>query len=323
MTLRRPVYYDESASAFQTMTGPMLKAIRSLAVYAYGDTSEIVPTLSVVSSGGDFGNLADTRKKAGAYRTFVNRFPNEGETAEPGTVTVNYNRFSVNNGSLSEPTDTNNRRYPLYLDGDNNLRAMSEEDFFDTFITQAIDIVTDGSDRPGAYKIRNTNAATSNQSLVSSTAVFVDTRANTGAYSASGIPETLDQSTTVTSFYLWRGNQTWDLVDMTEATFNSTYVSPVILTSGGDIQTMTKTSLESILKSGINWRASDGGTGNRIRYNINGSGQQRGTGMTNTILNGGGAYRTRKVNNNDYRAQEHPNGTAVTSATFALNINRE
>lgn len=322
MTLRRPVYYDEGSNAIQTMTGPMLKAIRSLAVYTYGDTSQIVPTVGVVSSGGDLGNIADTRKTAGAYRTFVNRFPNESETAEPGTVTVNYNRFDVNTYSISEPTDTNSRRYPLYLDGDNNLRAMTEEDFFDTFITQAIDIVTDGNDRPGVYKIRNASSAHTNHALVSSTAVFSDTRANTGAYTANAIPETLDQPTTITNFYLFRGNQTWDLVDIDEATFNSTYKPPMVITSGGDIQTLDRTSIETILKDGINWRASTS-VGNRIRYNIDGSGQQRGSGMTNTILNGGGAYRTRYVNTNDYRAQEHPNGTAVTANTYVLKINRE
>ena len=323
MTLRRPVYYDEGAGAIQTMTGPMLKAIRSLAVYVYGDTSQIVPTLSVVSSGGDFGNISDTRKSAGAYKTFVSRFPNESETAEPGTVTVNYNRFDANNYSISEPTDTNSRRYPLYLDGDNNLRAMTEEDFFDTFITQAIDIVTDGSDRPGVYKIRNASSAHTNHTLVSSTAVFSDTRANTGAYTAGGIPETLDQPTTITNYYLFRGNKTWDLVDIDEATFNSTYKPPMVITSGGDIQTLDRTSIETILKDGINYRASNGGTGNRIRYNIDGSGQQRGSGMINTILNGNGNYQQRYVNTNDYRAQEFPNGTAVTANTYVLNINRE
>ena len=323
MTLRRPAYYDESAGAFQTMTGPMLKAIRSLAVYAYGNTSQIVPTLDVVSSGGDFGNISDTRKKAGAYRTFVSRFPNEGETAEPGTVTVNYNRFDVNNYSISEPADAMNRRYPVYIDGDNNLRAMTEEDFFDTFITQAIDIVCDGSDRPGVYKIRNNNNAFADHTRVSNTAIFSDTRANTGAYSSGGIPETLDQPTTISNFYLYRGNQSWSLVDITESTFNSTFKAPLIITSGSDVQTLTQSSLETLLKDGINWRASAGGVGNRIRYNIDGSGQQRGSGMTNTILNGGGAYRTRYVNTNDYRAQEHPNGTAVTANTYALKINRE
>ena len=324
MTLRRPVYYDEGTSTIQTMTGPMLKAIRSLAVYAYGSTADnIVPTISVASSGGTLGTINDTRKSAGAYRTFVNRFPNEGETAEPGTVTVGYNRFVVNNYSVSEPGDTMSRRYPLYLDGDNNLRAMTEEDFFDTFITQAIDILVDGSDRPGVYKVRGGSSAHTDHTLVTTTGVFADTRANTGAYSSGGIPETLDQPTTITNYYLYRGNQTWNLADITESTFNSTFKPPMVITSGGDIQTLGRTSLETLLKEGVNWRASTGGVGNRIRYNIDGSGQQRGTGMVNTILNGNGAYRQRYVNTNDYRAQEHPNGTAVTANTYVLKINRE
>ena len=44
--------------------------------------------------------------------------------------------------------------------------------------------------------------------------------------------------------------------------------------------------------------------------------------MTNTILNGSGNYQTRFVNSNDYRAQEFPNGTAVTANTYYLKINK-
>ena len=40
--------------------------------------------------------------------------------------------------------------------------------------------------------------------------------------------------------------------------------------------------------------------------------------MVNTILNGGGNYQQRFVNANDYRAQEFPNGTAVTANTYNL-----
>jgi hypothetical protein len=53
---------------------------------------------------------------------------------------------------------------------------------------------------------------------------------------------------------------------------------------------------------------------------MNGAGNARGSGMTNTILNGTGNYQTRFVNANDYRAQEFPNGTAVTVATHYLRI---
>ena len=63
-------------------------------------------------------------------------------------------------------------------------------------------------------------------------------------------------------------------------------------------------------------------TGYRISYNINGSGNNRGTAMTDTILNGSGNYQTRQVNTDDYRAQEFPNGTAVTATTYNLKINK-
>ena len=44
--------------------------------------------------------------------------------------------------------------------------------------------------------------------------------------------------------------------------------------------------------------------------------------MTDTKLDGSGNYQTRFVNANDYRAQEFPNGTAVTANTYRLRINR-
>ena len=44
--------------------------------------------------------------------------------------------------------------------------------------------------------------------------------------------------------------------------------------------------------------------------------------MADTILNGSGNYQTRQVNNDDYRAQEFPNGSVTTSATYYLRINK-
>jgi hypothetical protein len=44
--------------------------------------------------------------------------------------------------------------------------------------------------------------------------------------------------------------------------------------------------------------------------------------MANTILNGAGNYQTLFVNADDYRAQEFPNGTAVTANTYFLRINK-
>lgn len=60
--------------------------------------------------------------------------------------------------------------------------------------------------------------------------------------------------------------------------------------------------------------------GNRIRYSFNGSGNNCGSGMTDTRLNGSGAYTTSTVyaSGDDYRAQEFPDGTAFVADTFYL-----
>ena len=44
--------------------------------------------------------------------------------------------------------------------------------------------------------------------------------------------------------------------------------------------------------------------------------------MTDTILNGSGNYQQYEANANDYRAQEFPNGSAVTAQTHTLKILR-
>ena len=123
------------------------------------------------------------------------------------------------------------------------------------------------------------------------------------------IPETLDQPTTVANYYLHKitGSDT-------------SYTAPLI-NDGGDLKTIPDADFETILKTGIRHMATSE-TGYRISYNINGSGNNRGTAMTDTILNGSGNYQTRQVNTDDYRAQEFPNGTAVTATTYNLKINK-
>ena len=57
----------------------------------------------------------------------------------------------------------------------------------------------------------------------------------------------------------------------------------------------------------------------QIQYSVgtSGSGSTRGSGMVDTRLNGSGNYQTRQVGN-DYRAQEFPNGSPTTIATYNL-----
>ena len=64
--------------------------------------------------------------------------------------------------------------------------------------------------------------------------------------------------------------------------------------------------------------------GYAISYNIgtSGLGNTRGSGIANTILTGSGNYQTRYVNTDDYRAQEFPNGSTTTAASYYLRIHK-
>ena len=71
----------------------------------------------------------------------------------------------------------------------------------------------------------------------------------------------------------------------------------------------------------MQYTAVSSGDGYSLSYNIgsSGSGNTRGSGMADTILNGSGNYQTRQVNNDDYRAQEFPNGSATTAYILLTN----
>lgn len=307
MTARNPLYWN--GTDLQEMTSTMITNIQSRCVYLYAGSPSV--TVSQVASSGNISpTMTDTRKQAGAYSTLVNRFPTEAETAEPGTVTVNYDRISQTVASISTPTDTNNKLYPAFYDGSGSIQAMSATDIFDTFITQAIDTIIDGTDRGGTFRI-HTATSLAGHTLISSTPVFTDTRANTGAYTAGGIPETLDQPTTITNFYLMRTDQ---------GSAPSIQI-PVQVNGDNDLQEYSSSNFDAMLLAEIRHHAANT-SGSTIRYNVDGSGNNRGSGMTNTILNGSGNYQQRFVNADDYRAQEFPNGSAVTANTYRLKIQR-
>ena len=191
---------------------------------------------------------------------------------------------------------------------------MSHQDMLDTFIHPAIDLLTSastGTDQAGTYQI-STSASLSGNTEVSgsNTPVFVDTRADTSAYTSGGIGETLDQPTTINSYYLQRINGT-----------DNSYTLPIIIDTNNHLQVSPEVTFETLLKNMVKYSAVND-TGYTISYNINGSGNNRGTGMADTRLDGSGNYQTRFVNADDYRAQEFPNGSPQTINTYFLKINK-
>ena len=305
MAVRRPLYND--GNNLREMTSAMITAIQNRCVYLYGGNPSVL--LTVVGSSGDLDAITDTRLQAGDGTTDVTNFDTAGETPNISTVTVTFDKISTALASLSAPTDTNNKLYPLYYNGA-DIQAMNATDVFDTFIDPAITTLVDGNDRDGTFRI-HTDTSLTDHTLVSATPVFTDTRADVSAYTQGSIPETKDQPTTINNYYLFQTNQG----------AAPTITVPFQLNSSNDFQTYTAANFDAMLLAEIRHHTVNT-VGSRIVYSINGSGNNRGSGMVDTRLDGTGNYQQRFVNANDYRTQEFPNGAPQTINTYFLKITR-
>ena len=305
MAVRQPLYYNAS-NQIQAMTTGMVDEIVDQIVYQYSQNPSV--TLSVVGSSGSLSAMNDTRLQAGATSTSVSSFPNEATTAEPSVVTVSYDKITETRATVTPTTDTG-KTWPVYYNSSNQIQAMSLADVKDTFLHPAIDLLSSGStgtQQGGTYHI-----TTSSSGAVSATAVFANTQADTSLYTAGGIGETLDQPTTLTSYYLHQ-----------LAGSDTSYTLPLFVTGSDMLQSFPEATFESLMQEWIRYTAVSSTDGYSISYNIGGSGNNRGSGMADTRLNGSGNYQTRFVNTDDYRAQEFPNGTATTINTYYLKINK-
>ena len=240
-------------------------------------------------------------------------FPPESSTAEPSVVTVTYDKISQTIASVS-PTGDTGKTWPAYYNASGHIQAMSLQDVKDTFLHPAIDLLSSAStstQQAGTYTLA-TSTSLAGSTLVSSTPIFVDTRADTTAYSAGTIGDhALDNPTTITSYYLHKISGT-----------NSSYTSPMFINAQNNIQEFNTTAWESLLQEWIRHTAATSSDGYKISYSLgsSGSGNTRGTAIVNTILNGTGNYQTHQVDGDDYRAQEFPNGTPTTANTYNLRI---
>jgi hypothetical protein len=312
MAVRTPLK-NESGNV-KEMSSAEVDQIVDQIVYQYSLNPSVA--LSVVGSGGSLGTISDTRLQAGAASTSTTAFPSEATTAEPSTVTVNYSKIDSSNASVTPTTDTG-KTWPVYYNASGHIQAMSLQDVKDTFLHPAIDLLTAATtttQQAGTYFISTTSSvAGATEVSGSATPIFLDTRADTTLYTAGGIGETLDQPTTLTSFYLQR-------VDGSD----TSYTVPFYVNASNHLQEFDSATFESLLQGWIRYTAASSTDGYSISYNLgtSGSGNTRGSGMGDTRLNGSGNYQTRFVNTDDYRAQEFPNGTATTINTYYLRINK-
>ena len=312
MAVRSPLKYD--SGNLKEMSSAEVTQIVNQIVYQYSLNPSV--SLSVVNSGGSLGTITDTRLQAGAMSQTNSSFPTEGDKAEPSIVTVNYDKISQSIASVSPISDTGTT-FPLFYNS-GNMQAMSLQDVKDTFLHPAIDLLTAAtttSQQGGTYHI-SASSGVSGSTIVSATPVYLDTRADTSAYSNAGLEnasgEALDQPTTITNYYLQR-------VDGSD----NSYPNPVYINASNNVQEYAASNFKSILQGWIRQTASNSTDGYKLDYNLgtSGSGEVRGSGMSDTRLNGSGNYQTRQVSD-DYRAQEFPDGTPTSINTYYLRIRK-
>ena len=310
MTARSPLWYNNGE--LKEMTAAEIVQWQVAAIYVYASSPSVVLTINT-GSAGNLASINDTRLQAGAMSSNANAFVAESSTAEPSIVNVAYDRIhrAFTTSGVGQTADTAITFPVWYNNGE--IQAMTLTDFKDTFVSPAITLLvaaSESNNTGGTYTI-STATSVSGYTLISGTPVFTDTQANQGAYTAAGIPETLDQPTTHTNYYLHRRNGA-----------DSTPSRNLLLAEGGTgglIEGATAT-MKTLIGNWIRYDAANT-SGQRIIYTMATSGgSTRGSGIVDTRFNGAGFYQTLQSYGTAYRSQEFPNGSAVTVATYNLRI---
>ena len=356
MAVRRPVYLD--GTSIRDMTDAQITAVKQRCVFLFGGSNRPVNLSYTAGNAGNLNRMYDTRDTAGAEvsnsSSFGSNSPaasNDGSNALPGnpaaggaSTKYDYINMSTADGSPSEPADTNNIAFPLYQESTGILRSMTRDDMYDTFINDAIDILVDGNDRDGTYRISTQSTTLADHTIVNASPIFVDQRFNastvhgglTSTTTVSGILplSNVDQPTTILSYYLWRTNQgtaysTPSIVlpvkttQRTSDPFNTDI--PFVQYSAADFDTL----LENLLFNSASSR-----TNYRIRYEIDATGadpltisdnvstkNKRGDAMVDTTLDAD--VQLNEQDGDTYRSQNLPTGGAQTETTYVLRIYRK
>ena len=310
MAVRTPLY--NNAGNIQEMSATQIQQIKDFCTLKFYSGNPV--ELQVDVGNGNIGSISDTRLQAGAASTSTTAFPSEATTAEPSVVTITQNNIKQILATTPTLTNDTGNLYPVYYDSQNNIQAMNLQDMKDTFIHPVIDTIasTDNTTaQAGTYFISTSSTASYPVSVVSTTPVYTDTRADTSAYTAGGIGETLDQPTNITQYYLHKNLTTSEAL---------TY--PLKIRSDNNLQEYPTADFDAMIQNLMVYTALASTDGYTIRYELGTStaNYSKGTGIADTRLNGSGNYQQRFVNANDYRAQEFPDGSPTTINTYYLRL---
>jgi len=313
MAVRTPVYFD--GTDIKQMSTAQIDEIKKQAKYQYSLNPSV--SLSYTASGGNLGTLGtDTRQTMSQTFSATNTYPttsalNDFNATDPD-VSVAYATIDQNKATSSySVVDSNNIKFPCYLDGSNDVQPMTDSDFIDTFIKPALQsyITTDttADSFGGIYHIQ-TATTYSGSTLVNANAVFLDTRIDRATVVATGTTnQTQDQPTNFASYYLFSKDGA-----------TNDYTIPLhVYDTSGDVYTPDSAAFGEVLQNMMRY-CSVHVDSCRIDYAY-GSGTQRGTSITDTKLTGQDLI-SQFINNDDYRSQAYPSSASTTVNTYYLGI---
>ena len=201
---------------------------------------------------------------------------------------------------------------------------MNLQDIKDTFIHPCIDLLIAASESDqtgGTYTVTDSATPATDYTKVSGddTAIYTNTIADTSAYTAAGIPETLDQPASAVANYYLHKRDAGSTTPSNKLLYLDNSFGPY------DIKEYTISEATSLLGEWLRHIAAESTDGYKITYSITSDGSggnARGTSMVDTKLNGSGDFSTTLGGVDDYRAQEFPNGSPVTVTTYTLRVTK-
>ncbi len=305
MTVRTPLKLDGSNN-IQEMSAAEITNIKNRCSYLYGGNPSVTVS-RVANNAGNLTPMIDTGMDAGALVQNNTHHPALNDLDQPAPYNVfTFDRTSENVTSLSQDADAANIRNFCYLDGSNNIRAFSHTDMYDTFYDDVIDTLVDGNDQQGTYRI---GPGSGGNTIVDGTSVFTDTVLNIGGWDpgvTSGNPTT-SGNPAAGAFFLYKTNQ--------GSAPSMTLPIRIRNSSDAELRVITQSDVDTLLLNDIRYWATQ-----KIRYSINGSGQQKGSAMQDRRRTG--ATITTRQSGDNYFTQAIPGGSTQVINTYTLRIRK-
>jgi hypothetical protein len=235
MAQRRPLYFDSSGN-LRTYKSTHINSLRTEFVRQYALDPSVI--LTVTPGTGNLNTLQDTRLQAGSALINTDFFPPENTTPEPSIVTVNYRNVTQTYDNLSKYLSEYSERKLLYYDNNTtSVRTFSTADLVDTFLNPVLNGMLstniDSTVSGGTYYLSFTRFL-SEDTLISSTPVHLDTRADPSAYNAASIPTPLDSPVDNLGSYLYR-------IDPPPS---QTFPIPIYVKSDGNLRSFAREDFE-------------------------------------------------------------------------------